>query len=76
MAVDRGKWPVLVRVGLWGLPSRGSAWAFFWLSIALAAICVAYGFVNPPAFAGGLLVFAALWYFLSIRWVDQNSDWS
>jgi hypothetical protein len=62
--------------GLWGLPNRLAACAFFWLSLALAGACVAYGFVNPLAFLGGLMVFAALWYYLSIRWVDQHSGWS
>ena len=76
MGVDRSKWPVMVQIGLWGLPNRSAAWVFFWLSIAIAVSCVAYGFVNPIACIGGLLVFAALWYFLSIRWVDQHGTWS
>src|SRR5262245_44414460 len=32
MSVDRSTWPVMVRLGLWGISSRGAAWAFFWLS--------------------------------------------
>ena len=46
-------WPLWVSVGLWGLPGRGWAWACFWLSIAVAVGCVAYGFVFWPAFLGG-----------------------
>ncbi|MEO6457634.1 MAG: hypothetical protein ABIO92_05100 [Chloroflexia bacterium] len=76
MKVDRSTWPLMVRLGLWGLPSRGAAWAFFWLALAIAAGCIAYGFTNPSFFIGGILVFAALWYYLSIRWVDQHSSWS
>ena len=76
MAVNRDTWPELVQLGLWGIPSRRAAWAFVWLCLAIAVGCVAYGFVNPLFFAGGLLVFAALWYFLSILWVDKNSSWS
>ena len=76
MSVDRSKWPMLVRLGLWGLPNRASAWAFSWVSLAIAAGCVGYGFVNGLGFIGGLLVFAALWYYLSIRWVDEHSSWS
>ncbi len=76
MGVDRSTWPVMVRLGLWGLPTRGAAWAFFWLSIAIAVGCVAYGFVDWRFFIGGIMVFAALWYYLSIRWVDQHSTWS
>jgi hypothetical protein len=46
------------------------------LSIVIAVACVAYGFVDRWFFIGGSLVFAALWYYLSIRWVDQHSGWS
>lgn len=76
MGVDRDSWPVMVRLGLWGLPTRASAWVFFWLALVMAAGCVAYGFVNPLGFLGALFVLAALWYYRSIRWVDQHSTWS
>lgn len=76
MAVDRTNWPVMVKLGLWGLPTRGSAWAFVWLSLVVAAVGLAVGFVFPLAFVGTLTVFAALWYYLSIRWVDANGRWS
>lgn len=75
-SVDRSKWPMMVRLGLWGLSTRGAAWACFWLALAIAAGCVAYGFVEPRAFGGGLMVLAALWYYLAIRWVDQHSRWA
>ena len=67
--------PAWVKLGLWGLPNRASAWAFLWLSIAVAVACVAYGFVYWPFFFGGLMVFAALWYYQAIRWVDQHGTW-
>jgi hypothetical protein len=70
------KRPLWVQVGLWGLPNRASAWAFFWLSLAVAVGCVAYGFVDWRFFFGGLIVFAALWYYASIRWVDRHGRWS
>jgi hypothetical protein len=76
MAVDRSKWPMMVQIGLWGLSNRASAWVFVWLSLAIAAGCVAYGFINHLWFIGSMMVIAALWYFLSIRWVDHNSSWS
>lgn len=76
MGVDRSTWPVMVRLGLWKLRTRGAAWAYFWLCIAIAVVCVAYGFVDWRFFFGGLMVFAAVWYYLSIRWVDQHSTWS
>lgn len=74
--MDRGRWPVLVRMGLWGISSRGAAWVFFWLSLAIAVGCEAYGFVERRAFLGGLLAFAALWYYLAIRWVDRHGSWT
>ena len=74
--VDRNQWPFLVQLGLLGLPTRTSAWVFIWLSIAIAAGCLIYGFFNPIWFLGVGMVFAALWYYLAIRWVDQNSRWS
>jgi hypothetical protein len=75
MGVDREAWPVMVRLALLGLPNRASAWAFFWLSVASAIGCIAYGFVQPLFFIGSLLIFSALWYYLAIRWVDQNGSW-
>jgi hypothetical protein len=76
MGVDRSDWPIMVRLGLWGVSSRRAAWAFCWLSLVIAAGCAAYGFINPFGYIGGLMVFAALWYYLSIRWVDRHSRWS
>jgi hypothetical protein len=69
------KRPLWVRIGLWGLPNRASVWAFFWLSLVLAVASVAYGFVDRRFFAGALLVIAAWWYYLSIRWVDKHGNW-
>ena len=73
----RQPWPWWVATGLWGLPSRGWAWGFVWLALALAVGCVAYGFASGyvPAFFGGGFVFAALWYFAAIRWVDRHGEW-
>ena len=76
MGIDRGRWPVMVRLGLWGIPGRGVAWSFVVLCLTIAAAGIAYGFVNPLGFVGGLMLFAALWYYLSIRWVDRHSSWS
>jgi hypothetical protein len=74
--IDRNTWPFMVRLGLWGVPTRGSAWAFFWLTIAIAIGGVAYGFVDSRFFIGGIMFLATLWYYLAIRWVDQNEGWS
>ncbi len=76
MSVDRSKWPVLVQLGLWGLPGRGWAWAFFWLCMAMAIASIPLGFLlHPVCFFGILMAFASVWYYLSIRWVDENSQW-
>jgi hypothetical protein len=74
--VDRSTWPLWVRIGLWGLPNRAAAWAFFWLSMAIAVGCVAYGWVDWRFCVGGMMVFAALWYLLAIQWVDRHGRWS
>ncbi len=68
-------WPLWVTVGLWGLPGRVWAWGCFWFSLLVAIGCVAAGFVFWPAFFGGAFVFAALWYFAAIRWVDRHGEW-
>lgn len=68
--------PLWVRVGLWGLPRRSAAWAFFWLSMALGIGGIIYGFSDRRFFAGALLFVAAGWYYLAIRWVDQHGGWS
>lgn len=76
MGLDRGEWPIMVRLGLWGLPRRWAAWIFFWVSIGISVGCVAYGFVERRFLIGGVMVLAALWYYLSIRWVDKHASWS
>ena len=72
---DRSKWPLFVRLGLWGLPTRASAWSFCILSLLLAVGCVAYAIVDQRFIIGGALFLAALWYYLSIRWVDEHGRW-
>jgi hypothetical protein len=75
MAVDRREWPLWVSIALWGLSTRASAWLFFWLSILIAAGSLAYSLIDARFTLGGLLVLAALWYYLAIRWVDRHSSW-
>jgi hypothetical protein len=67
--------PWWVKVGLWGISSRGSAWNFVWLSIALGIVCVVYGFWNRLFCMGGVWFLAALWYVLAIQWVDRHDAW-
>ncbi len=68
--------PLWVKVALWGVPGRSAAWAFFWLSLALAIGGIIYGFWDRRFFAGAMLFVAAAWYYLAIRWVDQRGGWT
>jgi hypothetical protein len=67
--------PIWVRLGLWSVSSRASAWVFFWICIAIAVFSVIRGFSEPRWFWGVVMVLAALWYWASIRWVDRYSSW-
>lgn len=76
MAVDRRKWPPMVRIGLWSVPNRAVAWALAAGSVILAIVCFVVGFKDPRFFGGVALIFAALWYYLAIRWVDKHDQWA
>ncbi len=73
--VARAHYPWWVKLSMWGVPRRGGLWAFVWLSVALAVGCVAYGFQDARFFPGALFLFAALMYWLAIRWVDRYGSW-
>lgn len=74
--VRRVKRPLWVRIALWGIPGRGAAWGFFWLSVAIAIGGIACGRIDRRFYVGGLMVVAALWYYLAIRWEDDHGDWT
>jgi hypothetical protein len=42
----------------------------------MAVACIAFGFVSPILFLGGLFLLAELWYYQAIRWVDRHGNWS
>ena len=67
--------PIWVEVGLFGLSSRASAMAFFWLCVGLTLASLIGGFFFLPLFLGVMFGFSALWYWLAIRWVDKNDRW-
>ena len=73
---DQEEQPLWVQIGLWGLSSRASAWDFFWISIAIAVVFIVYGLYDTRFLGGGIMLFAALWYYASIRWVDRHGGWS
>jgi hypothetical protein len=68
--------PLWVKIALWGLPNRASAWAFVWLSMAIAIGCAACGIIDRRFLIGDIMVLAAVWYYGAIRWVDQHGGWS
>jgi hypothetical protein len=74
----RDEYPWWVKLGLWGLPTRGVVW----LSAGLFA--VGAGFVLALFFTAGnwrvlpvALVFAgaAVLHVSAIRWVDRHGSW-
>ena len=67
--------PAWVTVGLYDVHTRYDALAYMWLSVLVATACAVIGFWYPSARAGLGLVVAAIWYWLSIRWVDLNDQW-
>ena len=73
-SVERPSW---VKVGLFGVNSRGSALAFMWLCILIAPTCayIAIAHQWPEMWAGLLGLGSAMWYWLCIRWVDEHDDW-
>jgi hypothetical protein len=62
--------PLWVAVGLWGLKTRAMAWAFVVLSTLVAT-----GWIIYWSWTGAIVYLASVWYFLAIRWVDENSAW-
>lgn len=76
MSVDRSDWPWLVRIGLWSVHSAAMAWFYLCLSLVIAVVCGVLGAViDPIAYAGVPMVLAALWYFVSIQWVNRHGQW-
>jgi hypothetical protein len=69
--------PFWVKVGLWGLSSRTSAWVFFWGCVLVGVVSAVLGFaVAHPWLTGTSMLIAAFWYWAAIRWVDRHGGWS
>ena len=69
-----GPRPLWVRLGLWGIRSRGVARAFCWTCLVLCPV----GFYFGRAFSGGMFVAclaSAAWYEATIRWMDRHRAW-
>ncbi len=67
--------PLWVSLGLWGLPNRRWAMTCMWLSLGLAAASAVLSRWDGRAAAGILFVFAAMWYWAAILWVDSHGGW-
>lgn len=83
------KRPIWVEVGLFMLRTREQAISYL-VAASVGAILVFVGTIvvltillgSPLVYAlvragllGGLLAVAALWYWLSIRWMDTHNRW-
>ena len=75
MIVNRKSWPIYVRLGLYGIKTRKTALIFFWISIVSATCSILFCMIDPNFIIGSLFVFSAIWYKLSIKWVDKNMQW-
>lgn len=62
--------PMWVQLGLWGLKSRGSVLAFMWLCILIAGVLAFF-----RVWYGLILLIAAVWYWLALRWVGKHEGW-
>jgi hypothetical protein len=72
---NRSDWPLMVRLGLWGISTRATACKFVWLSFVSALVCLVIGLFHPIFFIGLIWIFSAYWYIYAIRWVDQYGKW-
>lgn len=84
------KKPFWVKVGLFGVKSRGASIAWLYLLIALFILSPVIIFAvltltkNAPLFpalvrslTGGALVFlTCVWSWLCIKWMDDNKGWT
>jgi len=68
--------PDFVYLGLLGINTRATAYAYAIFCLLLSIGCLIYGFVEPIYFSGIGFVLAAIWYLYCIKWVDNNASWS
>lgn len=67
----RDDWPLWVRIGLWKIPTRRTAWGYLAASLLLLFGTAVIGF-----WPGLIFLLAVYWYWEAIGWVDENSRWS
>ncbi len=76
VGVERRQWPFLVRFILWGLGSRRSALACFWLTVVVTGSSAVASFRYPLALVGVAWIVGVIGYGWAIRWVDRHSRWN
>lgn len=60
--------------GLWGINSRKMAFGFVVISALISLILIPIGIkINDYSFLAFILV--PIWYWLSLKWADNNSAW-
>jgi hypothetical protein len=67
--------PWWVRLGLWGLPNRGSAVACAALALAIAVAGAILAWWDWRGWLGLLFLIGAAWYWFAVRWVDRHDSW-
>jgi hypothetical protein len=74
--VSYSKYPIWVKLSLWGVPGRKGLWGMVALSIGCAIGCLLYGGRDARFYTvSPVFVLAAVPYWLSIRWIDRRGSW-
>lgn len=76
---SRSPKPWWVEVGLWKINDRNTAWLFLGISVAMAvlpAVVMSVAMGSNRFFISGIFILAAVWYWLCIKWMDDNDGWS
>lgn len=67
--------PLLVRIGLYGISSKKIALRYMYTCVLLASFSGVYGFIDSRFFKGLILLLSALWYWYCIKWVGSHAKW-
>jgi hypothetical protein len=62
--------PFPVRVALMGIRRKQTAWTYCLLCIAAAVVFAAFGI-----WEGMVMLLAAAWYWIAIRWHERHGGW-
>lgn len=74
--MSRSEYPLWVQASIWGVPGRGGLWAFVVFSLACAALLLVEGLRSGRFLdIAALMAFAAMPYWLAIRWIDRHGSW-